>query len=254
VSARVSLRSKCGNRFARQRYSRTYCSNNCHQKRWKGEFCGRIPRPGSFSAFNPAKFIRFGNSPQLYLRLGFEYRIKYDCFDNWMFGAGLALIAFNASTRTLDSRLQLEIKTHSCLEIRARMHRCPAATQECDLSYSLSRHLIEANLTGSCWQSNVMNAERRFSSPTGLERYASTMNARSCLAGSWRFAKRIVRSVSCWSSSTYGYSSHGRRRILPARSIKQSTMSVSLSGNNSGKSSAIQSRSSISASPGSTIP
>jgi hypothetical protein len=37
--------------------------------------------------FDPAKYIRFGENPQLYLSLGFEYRIEYEYFDNWMFGA-----------------------------------------------------------------------------------------------------------------------------------------------------------------------
>jgi len=39
--------------------------------------------------FDPAKYISFGENPQLYLSLGFEYRIEYEYFDNWMFGAGL---------------------------------------------------------------------------------------------------------------------------------------------------------------------
>src|SRR6201996_8056118 len=38
--------------------------------------------------FDPAKYIRFGENPQLYLSLGFEYRIEYEYYDNWMFGAG----------------------------------------------------------------------------------------------------------------------------------------------------------------------
>jgi hypothetical protein len=38
--------------------------------------------------FDPVKYIPFGENPQLYLSLGFEYRIEYDYFDNWMFGAG----------------------------------------------------------------------------------------------------------------------------------------------------------------------
>jgi hypothetical protein len=38
--------------------------------------------------FDPAKYIRFGENPQLYLSLGFEYRIEYEYFDNWMFGEG----------------------------------------------------------------------------------------------------------------------------------------------------------------------
>jgi hypothetical protein len=38
--------------------------------------------------FDPAKYIRLGDNPQLYLSLGFEYRIEYEYYDNWMFGAG----------------------------------------------------------------------------------------------------------------------------------------------------------------------
>ena len=38
--------------------------------------------------FDPAKYIRFGDNPQFYLSLGFEYRIEYEYFDNWMFGSG----------------------------------------------------------------------------------------------------------------------------------------------------------------------
>jgi Alginate export len=38
--------------------------------------------------FDPVKYISFGDNPQLYLSLGFEYRIEYEYFDNWMFGAG----------------------------------------------------------------------------------------------------------------------------------------------------------------------
>jgi hypothetical protein len=38
--------------------------------------------------FDPAKYIPFGENPQLYLSLGFEYRIEYEYYDNWMFGAG----------------------------------------------------------------------------------------------------------------------------------------------------------------------
>jgi hypothetical protein len=38
--------------------------------------------------FDPVKYIPFGENPQLYLSLGFEYRIEYEYFDNWMFGAG----------------------------------------------------------------------------------------------------------------------------------------------------------------------
>jgi Alginate export len=39
-------------------------------------------------SFDPAKHIPFGDNPNLYLSLGFEYRIEYEYFDNWMFGAG----------------------------------------------------------------------------------------------------------------------------------------------------------------------
>jgi hypothetical protein len=38
--------------------------------------------------FDPVKYISLGKNPQLYLSLGFEYRIEYEYFDNWMFGAG----------------------------------------------------------------------------------------------------------------------------------------------------------------------
>ena len=38
--------------------------------------------------FDPVKYIRFNNNPQLYLSMGFEYRIQYEYYDNWMFGAG----------------------------------------------------------------------------------------------------------------------------------------------------------------------
>src|SRR5580700_11079404 len=38
--------------------------------------------------FDPVKYIPFGDNPQLYLSMGFEYRIEYEYFDNWMFGAG----------------------------------------------------------------------------------------------------------------------------------------------------------------------
>jgi hypothetical protein len=41
VSARVSSRPQCENRFVRQRYSRTYCSKNCHQKRLERGVFGR---------------------------------------------------------------------------------------------------------------------------------------------------------------------------------------------------------------------
>jgi Alginate export len=38
--------------------------------------------------FDPAKYIPLGDKPQMYLSIGFEYRIQYENFDNWMFGAG----------------------------------------------------------------------------------------------------------------------------------------------------------------------
>jgi len=38
--------------------------------------------------FDPAKYIPFSENPNLYLSLGFEYRIEYEYFNNWMFGAG----------------------------------------------------------------------------------------------------------------------------------------------------------------------
>jgi Alginate export len=38
--------------------------------------------------FDPAKYIPLADNPQLYLSMGFEYRIEYEYFDNWMFGAG----------------------------------------------------------------------------------------------------------------------------------------------------------------------
>jgi hypothetical protein len=38
--------------------------------------------------FDPVKYIPFGDNPQLYLSLGFEYRIQYEYYDNWLFGAG----------------------------------------------------------------------------------------------------------------------------------------------------------------------
>jgi Alginate export len=37
--------------------------------------------------FDPVKYIPFSENPQLYLSLGFEYRIEYEYFDNWMLGA-----------------------------------------------------------------------------------------------------------------------------------------------------------------------
>jgi hypothetical protein len=38
--------------------------------------------------FDPAKYIRFGDNPQMYLSLGFEYRIQYEDYDNFLFGEG----------------------------------------------------------------------------------------------------------------------------------------------------------------------
>jgi hypothetical protein len=38
--------------------------------------------------FDPVKYVPFGDNPQLYLSLGFECRIQYEDYDNWMFGAG----------------------------------------------------------------------------------------------------------------------------------------------------------------------
>jgi len=38
--------------------------------------------------FDPVKYIPSGENPQLYLSLGFEYRIEYEYYDSWMFGAG----------------------------------------------------------------------------------------------------------------------------------------------------------------------
>ena len=38
--------------------------------------------------FDPVKYIAFGDNPQMYLSLGFEYRIQYEYFDNFLFGAG----------------------------------------------------------------------------------------------------------------------------------------------------------------------
>jgi hypothetical protein len=37
--------------------------------------------------FDPVKYIPFDDNPQMYLSLGFEYRIQYENYDNWMFGA-----------------------------------------------------------------------------------------------------------------------------------------------------------------------
>ena len=38
--------------------------------------------------FDPVKYIPLGENPQQYLSLGFEYRIQYEYYNNWMFGAG----------------------------------------------------------------------------------------------------------------------------------------------------------------------
>ena len=38
--------------------------------------------------FDPLKYISLGKNPQQYLSLGFEYRIEYEYYNNWMFGAG----------------------------------------------------------------------------------------------------------------------------------------------------------------------
>src|ERR1700678_3735732 len=38
--------------------------------------------------FDPVKYIPFGDNPQMYLSLGFEYRIQYEYYDNFLFGAG----------------------------------------------------------------------------------------------------------------------------------------------------------------------
>jgi Alginate export len=38
--------------------------------------------------FDPVKYIPFWGNPEFYLSLGFEYRVEYEYFDNWMFGAG----------------------------------------------------------------------------------------------------------------------------------------------------------------------
>lgn len=38
--------------------------------------------------FDPVKYISLGKNAQRYLSLGFEYRIEYEYYDNWMFGAG----------------------------------------------------------------------------------------------------------------------------------------------------------------------
>jgi hypothetical protein len=39
--------------------------------------------------FDPVKHISLGKNTQRYLSLGLEYRIEYEYYDNWMFGAGL---------------------------------------------------------------------------------------------------------------------------------------------------------------------
>jgi alginate export protein len=38
--------------------------------------------------FDPVKYIPFGDNPQMYFSMGFEYRIQYENYGNWMFGAG----------------------------------------------------------------------------------------------------------------------------------------------------------------------
>ena len=38
--------------------------------------------------FASAKYVPLGDNPQFYLSFGLEYRIEYEYFDNWMFGAG----------------------------------------------------------------------------------------------------------------------------------------------------------------------
>jgi hypothetical protein len=37
--------------------------------------------------FDRIKYISLGDNPQMYLSLGFEYRIEYENYHNWMFGA-----------------------------------------------------------------------------------------------------------------------------------------------------------------------
>jgi hypothetical protein len=37
--------------------------------------------------FDPVKYIPFGDNSQMYLSVGFEYRIQYENYHNWMFGA-----------------------------------------------------------------------------------------------------------------------------------------------------------------------
>ena len=38
--------------------------------------------------FDPVKYIPFGENPQWYLSLGFEYRTQYEYYDNFLFGEG----------------------------------------------------------------------------------------------------------------------------------------------------------------------
>jgi hypothetical protein len=38
--------------------------------------------------FDPVKYIPLGDNPQMYFSAGFEYRIQYEYYDNWMFGEG----------------------------------------------------------------------------------------------------------------------------------------------------------------------
>src|SRR5580692_7056156 len=38
--------------------------------------------------FDPVKYIPFDDNPQIYFSTGFEFRIQYESFSNWMFGAG----------------------------------------------------------------------------------------------------------------------------------------------------------------------
>jgi hypothetical protein len=37
--------------------------------------------------FDPMKYIPFDDNPQIYVSLGLEYRIQYENYNNWMFGA-----------------------------------------------------------------------------------------------------------------------------------------------------------------------
>jgi alginate export protein len=39
-------------------------------------------------SFDPVKYIPFGDNSQMYLSLGFEYRIQYEYYDNFLFGQG----------------------------------------------------------------------------------------------------------------------------------------------------------------------